>query len=638
MLSMNSVRKAPGERSVLAVACGLVCVALVATTAADVARADEALEPVVVTATRTPTRVSKLVADVTVIEREEVERAAGKSLANILADSGGIQLASKGGLGTTSSVFIRGGDAGHTLLLVNGVRFNSATLGEPNLDDIPLSDIDRIEIVRGPLAAMYGSDASSGVVQVFTKAPAKGFAPNMTMAAGSNRFFRFSAGACGSNEQLDFSVQASTQGTAGISATNPASSSFNPDRDGASQESVSARLGIKLVPGWRVDFDTLASRGISHFDDGVASSGATPDTHSIKRVEVSSLALTGEVLPSWRTLLRLSGSLDNSFTGVANQSWNLGEFATRQTQASWENYFKSPIGQFLVAMEHLRQDIGGSALAYDVSVRDINSAVLGFHGSQGAHDWQMGIREDNNSQYGDQVSGSLAYGYHLNAQWRIGGAMGTSFVAPTFNDLYYPGSGNRNLKPQEGFNREVSIGWDGSDANAKLTVYDNRVRDYIQWAPESPGSWNWIPMNKARVRLSGVTLAGRVGEQLGDWHAYTAGSLDLLRARNLTDDEPLLRRSDVSGRLSAGLERGAMSYELTASSNRGAYDQGSAGLGPVLKGCTIFGASVRYAVNRDWAVALRGDNIGNHRYETAYGYNQPVSQYFVTLSYAPKAN
>ena len=131
-------------------------------------------ETVVVTATRTPLRISDAVAEVTVLDRAALDRAEGRTLVELLAQQPGLQTSGNGGLGKTSSVFIRGLEARHTLLLVDGVRVYSATVGTPSLDNLPLEAIERIEIVRGPMSSLYGNGAMGGVIQVFTCAARAG--------------------------------------------------------------------------------------------------------------------------------------------------------------------------------------------------------------------------------------------------------------------------------------------------------------------------------------------------------------------------------------------------------------------------------------------------------------------------------
>ena len=234
----------------LAVLAGFPCLPV----AAQVSLAEPVeLRPSVVTATRVETRADALLSDVTVIDGEELRNAPGRTLSEVLARRAGLQMSSNGGLGKTASLFVRGTEARHVLLLVDGVRFGSSTTATPTLDNLPLSSIERIEILKGPASALYGSDAVGGVVQVFTRRGREGFAPNASVTLGSYGHRAATAGFSGGTGTVDYALSLGTERERGFSATNPAVafSGHNPDDDAFEQDSISASLGWTLAPGWR---------------------------------------------------------------------------------------------------------------------------------------------------------------------------------------------------------------------------------------------------------------------------------------------------------------------------------------------------------------------------------------------------
>ena len=162
------LRACPAPRllslSIAAMLGGLACAPTLA-----LAQASPALAETVVTATRTPTRADELLSDTVVIDRAQIEQQASRTLPEILARVAGVQISANGGAGKASSVFIRGAEARHTILLIDGVRYGSATLGTPVWENIPVDMIERIEVVKGPASALYGSDGVGGVVQIFTR-------------------------------------------------------------------------------------------------------------------------------------------------------------------------------------------------------------------------------------------------------------------------------------------------------------------------------------------------------------------------------------------------------------------------------------------------------------------------------------
>ena len=217
------------------------------------------LPTTVVTASRTPQRVDDTVSDVVVIDRSGLEKSTGRTLSELLARVPGVQFSANGGLGKTSSVNIRGAEARHTLLLIDGVHFGSATTGTPNLDTIPVDMIERIEILKGPASAMYGSEAVGGVVQVFLRQGTPGLNAYSSATADSRGYGQVTAGINGGSGPLTYALSVQKTRESGFSATNAKAlyGNFNPDNDGFDQNSVNA--SVSYQPG-RAVYVTLNYR------------------------------------------------------------------------------------------------------------------------------------------------------------------------------------------------------------------------------------------------------------------------------------------------------------------------------------------------------------------------------------------
>ena len=319
-------------------------------------------DPVVITATRTPSRVSDTVAEITVLDRAALDRASGRSLADLLSVQAGLQFYGNGGLGKASSLSIRGLEARHTLLLVDGVRVGSATLGTPSLDNLPLESIDRIEIVRGPLSGLYGSDAVGGVVQIFTRRGKDGFRPNLKVTAGSDRYGLLAGGFTLGQDGWDAAVQLEHTETHGFSTTNSKAPpySYDPDRDPFRQDAGSVRVGYRLNADWRVDARVLHADALSDYDDGSARvdettfttlPGPGARTQARLRNRVLAVDLSGALMPEWRTALRASQSDDESITVDTNFASGLGKIATERRLLGWEHTVSMPLGQLFAAVE-----------------------------------------------------------------------------------------------------------------------------------------------------------------------------------------------------------------------------------------------------------------------------------------------
>lgn len=595
--------------------------------AANTTAAAASLPAVVITATRTPVRADQTVADVTVLTREDLDRVNGRTLTEVLAQQPGLQLTANGGLGKTSSVFIRGLEARHVLLLVDGVRYGSATTGMPELDNLPLGDIDRIEIVRGPLSSLYGSDAVGGVVQVFTRraSATESTRLNGAVTAGSHRYGQASGGLSFNDGVWSGVVQALHTENGGFSATNPRAEfgNYNADPDGFRQNAASASLGLKLPQGWQVGAHLLSVDAVSGYDDG-----AGTDARSGLRTRVLSADASGEVASGWRTQLRIARSANDYETiATASPYTDLGTIATVQQQLSWENTVRLPVGALLVVAEHLKQKVAKPGGNYDITNRTVNSLALGYNATVGAHTVQASLRHDRNSQYGHPTTGTVGYGLALMEGLRATAQVGTSFVAPSFNQLYWPSYGNPKLAPEKGKHAEIGLRYTTGPHQLSATVFGNRIRGYITQGAN--------PVNLPYAQSNGVSV-GYDG-QLGP--VKVGAAVDHLTPKNDTDASAnqgklLPRRARNAAKLSADVDLGA--WTVGAGAQAYSHRFNDTANKQRLAGYATVDLHAQWQFERDWALSARLNNVANTAYETALGYNQPGRELYVTLRYVPR--
>ncbi len=588
------------------------------------AAAQAAPDVIVVTGTRTPTRADQALAHTTVIDRTRIEEATGRTLAELLSREPGLQFSSNGGAGKASSVSMRGLEARHTLLLIDGVRYGSATLGTAPWENIPLESIERIEIVRGPLSSLYGSDAVGGVVQVFTRGGTQGLALNGAVTLGSHSTRKLAGGLRFGQGAFDGSVQLAQDRTDGVSATNPRVpfGSFNADDDGFEQRSASARLGWRLAQGWRLAAHAQVADGETRLDDGPGA-----DARAGLRSEVLGLQLTGTVRQGWTTALRLSRSADDYETIASASAFStLGTIGTVQRQVGWENSLATPLGTAWVLVERLQQKVSRPGKPFAVSDRSISALALGLNGRAGRHGWQGSVRHDRNSQFGQQTTGALSYGFDATAQLRLGASLGTSFNAPSFNQLYFPDFGNPNLQPEEGVLRELSVRWADGGHEVRVAFFSTDIRSYI-----TPGA---NPTN-VDADIEGISLS--LATRLGGWTLSASGDLIDPRnsnPRNANFGKRLPRRAPDVFRVAAERQIGAVSFGGAIYSAGDRFDD--AGNSIALAGHTTTDLHARWQLARDWQLGVKLNNIAGRQYENVLGYNQPGREAFVTLRYSSR--
>ncbi|MFM7332776.1 MAG: TonB-dependent receptor plug domain-containing protein, partial [Brachymonas sp.] len=360
------MKTSPFALRAMAVACAVSCAPMF-----SFAQSTPELKPVVVTATRTATQADELISEVVVIDQAQIAQQSGRTLAEVLTRLGGLQFSSNGGLGKASNVYIRGTETRHTILLIDGVRYGSATLGTPIWDNLPLEAIERIEILKGPASSLYGSEAIGGVVQIFTRQGGKGITPRVGITLGSDTYRKLSAGVGGSAGDLSFNADLNRLTDKGFSATNPQVpfGNFNPDRDGFKQDSANVSLKYRVNKDWSVDAGVLYADGLNRLDQG-----PNQDTRAEVRSEVYRLGVNGKITPIWATSLRYGDSQDRS-----NNLEPASLFQTKQTQWTWQNDIDTPAGLVTAGWEQLKQKVD-STTNYTVKSRTVNSIFLGLNG------------------------------------------------------------------------------------------------------------------------------------------------------------------------------------------------------------------------------------------------------------------
>jgi vitamin B12 transporter len=626
-LLMQNSKQSPTEglcasvRFPLAAAAGAVMVLC----SAGVLAQTSPMSTTVVTATRTETKLDETLADVRVITEEQIGNSAGRSLAEVLQRFAGVQMSSNGGRGNTQSVYIRGSK--QVILLVDGVRFGSATAGDPSLQSLPLEQIERIEVVQGPASALYGSDAIGGVIQIFTKqgkGEKKPFVPYASATWGSGGYKDASGGFSGAQQGWNYSLNVARVVDPGFSSTNAKSSYYNPDKDKFNQTSLTAALGYAFNDVWRLDANLMQADGYAESDNG-RTKQSWLDSDAGTRL----LKLSGAFSSDWKTNLSVSRSMDKQWnrdrtisTGVLAST----TFNTTQNEYKWGNEIKTPVGMVIAGLERLEQKITSTSV-YDKTERNTDAAYVGLNGNYSAHSWQVNLRRDDNSQFGGYSTWGICYGYEILTGLRVRAARASSLKAPTFNDLYYPYSGNPLLRPENARGNELGLDWNLGAHSFKLTGFDNKVQDLIAWAPLDPTSSMWLPFNVDRARLKGWALQYHFDIQ--GWRL--GATYDRLNAR---DDKgvQILNRAKHQATLSLDKTLGAWKFGANALY----VGERQRSVTAYLPSYTTIDAYAEYQISKDWAVQARVANLTDKVYETVYGYNQRGRAGFVTLKWTPR--
>ena len=599
----------------------LACIVAIAPVYAQAPKA-ASFDPVVVTAARGAQSIEDLVADVTLIGPEEIARSGADSLATLLSRQPGLEIVQNGGPASTSGVFIRGANRQQTVVLLDGIRLESSTAGAATLEAIPLDQIERIEILRGPASALYGADAIGGVIQVFTRRGGDALAANANAGYGTYSTAKGSAGISGSAGPVRYALQAGAQRSDGFNAVdNPAYFAYDPDRDGYRAENVSASLGLD----WAKD-QTLGARYFRNRLNAQYDGGDQYDDRTVTIVEAWQVESRNRLAANWNSTLVAGRSTDDS---TSTSALGASRFRTRDMQYRWQNDVALPAGHLTLGYERREERVDDDA-DFPVTSRDTDAFYGIYRIVSGPYALQANLRNDHSSQYGGRTTGTLAFGWRFAPGWRATASAGTAFKVPTFNDLYYPGYSNPDLEPETARNFEASLAWNGTAGDVRLgasaTGWYNRVKELIVF--QCDADFDCAPQNVDRATLEGVTLAGDLA-----WRDTTVrASLDL---QNPTDDATgnlLPRRARRHGAFSAQHRIGpaTLTAEIVASSAR--YDD--AANTRTMGGYAIVNVAAEWRVGKGVTLTLRGDNVLDKDYELAAGYATGGAQVFAGLRWA----
>ncbi|MHB1409940.1 MAG: TonB-dependent receptor plug domain-containing protein, partial [Acidovorax defluvii] len=382
------------------------------------------LQDTVVTATRTEQPLADLVADVSIVDRETIEGSGATGLADVLARLPGIEISRNGGVGNASSVFLRGAESRFTAVYIDGVRIDSQSTGGAQWEQIPLSQIDRIEVLRGPAAAVYGSDAIGGVIQLFTRRGEGPARPYVGMGIGSQGTRKIEAGvsgAAGQDGAFDYSLGIAREISDGFDAK--VSGSHNPDRDGYQSTSGNARLGFRINARHRLDATLLASRMNAGYDNTSYSVSRPVDDRSLNRLRTAGLSWAAQWSDVYSTRVSVTDSVNRYET---TPSPYLTE--TKLRGYLWQNDFRWGAHRFSAALERREDDLQNAPIQ---NGRSQDALALGYGFNAGRHTLQLNVRHDSDSEFGGKDTGSASYGYAFASHWRATASVGTAFRAPT---------------------------------------------------------------------------------------------------------------------------------------------------------------------------------------------------------------
>ncbi|MGB5281131.1 MAG: TonB-dependent receptor [Arenicellales bacterium] len=568
--------------------------------------------PLIVTATRTASNVDQVLATSIVIDRKEILESQALTIADVLRNQTSINVASNGGPGQTSSIFIRGAESDHTLIMIDGVKMNPGTIGVAAIQNIPLNMVDRIEVIMGPRSTLYGSDALGGVIQIFTR---KGETTEAGWRFGSYNTQELSASYHLKKGGVRMGIDLSGARTDGI----PARSDTTEDSP-YTNDSINLKLG-NTFGNTELDFQFLGSNGRTDYYDFVLTPVAQDYTNT-----TSSLNARINATDNWVSKLLLS-----YFEDDIQQRQSADYLKTTRYELDWQNDIVIGSANLVTAgIQTYREN--AQSLSFG-SGFDEDTDTVGLYVQDqfesGANQLTAGLRYTDLSSFDGKTTGELSYGYQASKQAKLIASYATGFRAPGSTDRFGFG-GNPYLVPETSQSIELSARFNPSSVHrTRISVFHNDIDNLINYV--DPDGFNGaLPgrnENIDKTRTRGVELAYsfRKGAYVVD-----AGAT-LQNPEDLTTNKQLARRAkekyNLTGRY-IGSDY-SVSAELTYTGER----PDSAYSDIILDAFTLLNLSATKSFNDRINLGLRLENITDEDYQLADGFNTPGRSAFFDIRY-----
>jgi vitamin B12 transporter len=627
--------------------------------------AEFSLAPVIVTATRTPTSTENVLADYIFISHDEILQAGQSSLTEVLQQQRGVEISSYGGSGNFSNVSLRGTSGSESILLVDGVRVESSSVGGGILNLIPLALVDHIEIIYGAQSTLYGSNALGGVIQVFTK---QGGGPTQFSASsgygsyGTTINTVASSGAIDGNNKTKYSIGITQEHSLGYntvasnnycSPTNGNGCNYPTTDTGYMRVGVTAQIAQEWANHQELAVKVFSSSNQYQYPDNDSSSGNYPGNQfpyssypvttgflgtGVNKYTNVTIFSKNQFTENWDSNIKVTRVINFAQNLWPNAGYVGSNDSTQmpETDFSWQNSFKLGDDLLQVIAESRAQSIYGvysmdQSWACNCSIshdRTTHSLIGSYQIKRGDNLATLSVRDDSVSDYDSRVTGGVAYGYMLTSQWRSNMSYSTGYRVPTYQDLYYPGAGNPNLVPESSRNMELGLSYVGQVFNSRVVAYQNVIKNFIEpyYSPGNPLSY---PINLGSVRIRGVSYeaSGKVGA------LNLKGSVDYLQAMDQNTNLELPRRAKFAGNASADYKVGAVDVGANVVYSGQTYDTLSNNPTNINNPYTLLNVFTSYKLDSRWSIFARVNNVFNTQYQTIYGYAMPGANVFAGIRY-----
>lgn len=576
--------------------------------AISVAKAnDEQGAIVVVTPGEVQQNLGEISAHVDVIDQSQIENSSQQDLVELIASTAGVDMSRNGGQGQLASIFIRGGESRHTLIMVDGVSINQ-DIGQASLQDIPLANIERIEIVKGASAStLYGNQAMGGVINIITKKPQLGWHGQTQVELGSYASLHRNAKLGYKGEHVYGAVGIYRQKSTGPSATTRV-----PDDESVNSEMVTVNFGANYL-GFGADLKHHSAKGATEYDPSYGNA----DLHQDFDNHLSAVDFSYRN-DSWQLNLLLSDTADKSYQQPASADYAKSiKSGARMTAV----YNFAANSNLLVGVEQYQHQF--DALSFGNKIDQKRQRAAAFAKSRigiGRSTVDFGVRQSKYEKIAAADTGNFSYALRIIDNWQVFAAYDSAFTAPSLGSMYGFGA-NLNLKPERAESTTLGVVWANQQQYLKLSLFDTKYKQLINFDMSS---------RKMRNIAAAKNQGGEISYKITSGNFSTNIAVSSQRPRDEKTNLPLLRRADFSA--SAGvaykLQAWGVSFDVAHVGKRRDFGLPST---HILKSYTVLNAAISYRPNQYLSFLLAGKNLGDEKYQTAYGYNTPKRSAFFNV-------
>ena len=574
----------------------------------------ENLPVMVVTPSRIAIAIENSPVPVEVITRQQIENSMSQDVADIIKFHAGMEIARNGGYGAVTSLFVRGTDSNHTVILVDGVKINPATIGSAALQNISPSIIDHIEIVKGPRSSVYGSEAIGGVVNIITKKQVSGAQGSVSVGAGGNATQSANIDLSYGKDNFSGGIVLNTFATDGFPVSDASTQDHGYDND-----TVNAFLNY-TTDRHQVNLSHWQTTGnVEYYSFGELNQDYTNSA--------SILSWNADINDSLSSSFRVSQIIDEVQQQVENYLAQLDNAETNRDELDFKlDYYINSAATFSIGVLSAVEQV--DALSYGTIIdedNDINETYALYQASQGDHDYAISVRDTDHEAFGNHDTWNMNYQYHVETNTRLYAGLGSAFRAPDNTDRFGYG-GNPELLPETSENIELGLIFDlHKNSQLKLSLFKTTIQDLIVLT----GAWPFYKMdNVEEAEITGFEIS--FDHQVNQWQ-YNFNAL-LQDPVNKTLDEPLSRRAQSTVNMQVSYQHAL--WQLSAYASLVSARDDSSFSDVTLPSYEVVDLSAFYQLSNNTRLSAKIDNLFNESYETASGFNSKDRTLFIELKYS----